>query len=223
MNQFGSNCVWSYILLSLYTSHIKLSTVYMYPYISSWRHSEKRADSNQARAYKAQRRGIKLTRETALARENEFFIFHILCRQQACCNTGTVTATLHFLSHAVTRSPRPSCTLPVDTGSLTHCCLRFHHWLPHNKKKNNAFWRDESTPCVKRPVLNLMWLVYFDTWPFDPLILIQGSGDSRTEKNVCANYLQNLWVDLSWICHAFETCCFDVPVFKRDNPTSVIR
>ena len=31
----------------LYTSHIKLSTVYMYPHISSWRHSEKRADSNK--------------------------------------------------------------------------------------------------------------------------------------------------------------------------------
>ena len=30
----------------IYTSHIKLSTVYMYPHISSWRHSEKRADSN---------------------------------------------------------------------------------------------------------------------------------------------------------------------------------
>ena len=118
-----------------YTSHIKLSTVYMYPHISSWRHSDKRADSNQARAYKAKRRGINLTRETALAREKRIF--------QACCKTGTVTTTLHFLSRAVTRSPRPSCTLPVDTGSLTHCCLRFHHWLPHNnnnkKKKNYAF------------------------------------------------------------------------------------
>ena len=34
---------------------------------SSWRYSEKRADSNQAGTYKAKRRGIKLTRETALA------------------------------------------------------------------------------------------------------------------------------------------------------------
>ena len=58
-----------------YTSHIKLSTVYMYPHIPSWRHSEKRADSNQARAYKAKRRGIKLTRETALAREKRIFHF----------------------------------------------------------------------------------------------------------------------------------------------------
>ena len=41
----------------------------------SWRHSEKRADSNQARAYKAKRRGIKLTRETALAREKRIFHF----------------------------------------------------------------------------------------------------------------------------------------------------
>ena len=117
-----------------YTSHIKLSTVYMYPHISSWGHSEKRADSNQARAHKAKRRGIKLSRETALAGENKFFIFHILCRQQACYETGTVTATLHFLSRAVTRSPRPSYTLLFDKGSLTHCCLRFHYWLPHNKK-----------------------------------------------------------------------------------------
>ena len=59
----------------IYTSHIKLSTVYMYPHISSWRHSEKRADSNQARAYKAKRRGIKLTRETALAWEKRIFHF----------------------------------------------------------------------------------------------------------------------------------------------------
>ena len=57
------------------TSHIKLSTVYVYPHISSWRHSEKRADSNQARAYKAKRRGTKLTRETALAREKRIFHF----------------------------------------------------------------------------------------------------------------------------------------------------
>ena len=62
-----------------YTSHIKLSTVYMYPHISSWRHSEKRADSNQARAYKAKRRGIKLTRETALAREKRIFAFSTSC------------------------------------------------------------------------------------------------------------------------------------------------
>ena len=62
-------------ILVKYTSHIKLSTVYMYPYISSWRHSEKRADSNQARAYKAKRRGIKLTRETVLARETRIFHF----------------------------------------------------------------------------------------------------------------------------------------------------
>ena len=59
----------------IYTSHIKLSTVYMYPHISSWRHSEKRADSNQARAYKVKRRGIKLTWETALAREKRIFHF----------------------------------------------------------------------------------------------------------------------------------------------------
>ena len=58
-----------------YTSHIKLSTVYMYPHISSWRHSEKRADSNQPRAYKTKRRGTKLTRETALAREKRIFHF----------------------------------------------------------------------------------------------------------------------------------------------------
>ena len=61
-----------------YTSHIKLSAVYMYPHISSWRHSEKRADSNQARAYKAKRRGIKLTRETALAWEKRIFHFQHL-------------------------------------------------------------------------------------------------------------------------------------------------
>ena len=59
----------------IYTSHIKLSTDYMCPHISSWRHSEKRADSNQARAYKAKRMGIKLTRETALAREKRIFHF----------------------------------------------------------------------------------------------------------------------------------------------------
>ena len=37
------------------------------------------ADSNQARAYKAKRRGIKLTRETALAREKRIFSFSTSC------------------------------------------------------------------------------------------------------------------------------------------------
>ena len=121
-----------------HTSHIKLSTVYMYPHIS-WRHSEKRADSNQTRAYKAKSMSIKLIRETALAWGKTNFSFSTSCvASKLAAKTGTVTATLHFLSRAVTRSPRPSCTLPVDTGSLTHCCLRFHQLLPHNKK-NNAF------------------------------------------------------------------------------------
>ena len=57
------------------TSHIKLSTVYVYPHISSWRHCEKRADSNQARIFKAKRRGKKLTRETTLAWEKRIFHF----------------------------------------------------------------------------------------------------------------------------------------------------
>ena len=143
----------------MYTSHIKLSTVYMYPHISSWRHSEKRADSNQARAYKAKRRGMKLTWETALAREKRTFHFPHLVSPASLLQNRHSDRNFTLLSRAVTRSPRPSCTLPVDTGLLAHCCLRFHHWLPHNNKKNNAFWRDESTPCVKRPVLNLMWLV----------------------------------------------------------------